>query len=222
VTAALIPAAGSGLRLGSTGPKALIEVNGAPMLAWSVHAFSAVEAITSIAVAAPLDEMAAFEALRRDLAIEKWTALIPGGAERSDSVRALVDATEADRVLVHDAARPCITSEFVGALIDACGDAPAGIPALPVADTLKRGAEGRVVETVDRDGLFAVQTPQLFAADLLRRAHAAASGAPATDDAALVERLGETVRLLRGDADNLKVTFPEDVARASAILASRT
>jgi len=188
------------------------------MLLWSLYALEAVSTITEILVAAPPSALAAFEALRAGASLRKWRAVVPGGETRSESVRLLLERAAGDRVLVHDAARPCIETGWVESLLAELGGDPAGVPALPVRDTLKRGRAGLVVETVDREGLFEVQTPQLFDAAILRRAHAAGGGSVPTDDAALVERLGVPVRILAGSPSNLKVTYPYDVLRAEVFL----
>jgi 2-C-methyl-D-erythritol 4-phosphate cytidylyltransferase len=145
---------------------------------------------------------------------------VAGGERRSDSVRAgLTPADDADIVVVHDAARPLASKVLFDAVIGAVrSGADAAVPALPVPDTLKRVEGTRVVETVTRQGLFAVQTPQAFRAETLRRAHA---GEPdATDDAALVEAAGGAVVVVPGDPRNLKVTAPEDLAMAEALVRS--
>lgn len=220
---ALVPAAGSGLRLGAGGPKALVEVRGRSLLRWSVEALAAARQVTEIVVAVPPDEVARFDAVRSELGLDAWTRVVAGGETRADSVGALVSATDADRVLVHDAARPCITGAFVDALIDELGDDLAGVPAHPVRDTLKRAVDGVVTETVSRDGLFAVETPQLFDRALLARVHARRMpGDPgATDDAMLVEASGVPVRILTGMAGNVKVTYEADLELVRRTLEAR-
>ena len=155
----------------------------------------------------------------------KWdgptvSAAVAGGASRSASVRAGLDAVapSATVVVVHDAARPLASSAIFDAVITAVeSGADAAVPALPVPDTVKRVDGKRVVETIARDGLVAVQTPQAFRAEALRAAHA--SGAGATDDAALVEAAGGRVVIVPGEPANLKVTTPADLAVASALVA---
>jgi 2-C-methyl-D-erythritol 4-phosphate cytidylyltransferase len=145
---------------------------------------------------------------------------VPGGDSRSASVRAGLAATpeRCEIVVVHDAARPLAGPDTFRAVVEAVrAGADAAVPALPVADTLKRVDGSRVVETVARDALVSVQTPQAFRADALRRAHAA--GGVATDDAALVEEAGGCVVVVPGDARNLKITQPVDLAIAEALLA---
>jgi 2-C-methyl-D-erythritol 4-phosphate cytidylyltransferase len=149
-------------------------------------------------------------------------AAVPGGGRRSDSVRIGLDAVDADAeiVVVHDAARPLASPRLYGAVIAAVrGGAAAAVPAVPVVDTVKRVEGTRVLETVARDDLVAIQTPQAFRADALRRAHA--DRADATDDAALVEATGGTVVVVPGEATNLKITTPEDLVIAVALLDAR-
>lgn len=217
---ALIVAAGRGERLGSGRPKALVQVAGAPLVQWSVRALSAVNGIERIVVALPagfLDEAPG------------GTVAVAGGAVRSESVRAaLAAAGDLDPVLVHDAARPLAPVElFEAALTElAASGADAVIAAAPVTDTIKQTAQdGRTVAaTVDRAGLWAVQTPQVFRRAALDRALGSASSellASATDDAWLVERSGGIVRVLPATADNIKVTTQFDLRLAELLLAER-
>ena len=147
--------------------------------------------------------------------------MVGGGATRADSVRAGLAVVPADAavVVVHDAARPLAGPDLFAAVVDAvrAGDVDGAVPVVPVADTLKRVRGARVVATVDRDGLVAIQTPQAFAADALRAAHA--DGGDATDDAGLLEAAGMAVGTVPGDPRNLKLTRPEDLALAEALLA---
>jgi 2-C-methyl-D-erythritol 4-phosphate cytidylyltransferase len=146
----------------------------------------------------------------------------PGGVTRSDSVRCGLAAIPegVDLIVVHDAARPLAEPELFRRVIAAVhAGADAAIPAVSLADTIKRVARERVVETLDRSALVAVQTPQAFRADMLRKAHA---GAPeATDDAGLIEALGGVVVIVEGDRANFKITAPEDLILAAALLAAR-
>jgi 2-C-methyl-D-erythritol 4-phosphate cytidylyltransferase len=152
------------------------------------------------------------------------TVVVAGGATRADSVRAglAVVPADADVVVVHDAARPLAGPALFAAVVDAvrAGDADGVVPVVPVADTLKRVDGSRVVATVDRDDLVAVQTPQGFAADALRTAHRGAGDA--TDDAGLLEAAGLVVVTVPGDPRNLKLTRPEDLALAEALLDGAT
>ncbi len=141
---------------------------------------------------------------------------VPGGATRQDSVRAGLEALEAlapDIVLVHDAARPLIPAGTIPALLAALQHAPGAIPAAPVADTLKRVVRGTITATVPRDGLYRAQTPQAFRFQVLLAAHRSRPGAAATDDASLLEAIGEPVAIVPGSDDNIKLTYAEDLAR---------
>ncbi|GAA5513768.1 2-C-methyl-D-erythritol 4-phosphate cytidylyltransferase [Deinococcus carri] len=206
-TAALIPAAGSGTRLG-LGPKAFVEVAGKSLL------------VRSVAALAPLvDEVLVALPEGSSLPEGLPARAILGGETRQDSVRRLLQATSADVVLVHDAARPFLPAHVVHALLEAIPETGAATVALPVADTLVRGEAGRWGGLVPRESLWAVQTPQGFRRELLLRAHAAAraEGFAATDDAGLVARLGLPVTLVPGDARLFKVTTPGDLALAQAL-----
>ncbi len=218
---ALIVAAGSGERLGADRPKALVELAGRPMLAWSLRALEAMPEIEQIVVALPLGAGLPRGCGERVIGVE-------GGATRSQSVRcALEVAAPEGPVLVHDAARPLLTPAIarqVLAALHADDRADAAIAAAAVTDTIKRvGEDGGVVETLDRSSLWAVQTPQAFHRGPLERALAAPADvlARATDDAWLLERLGRRVVVAPIDAENLKVTTPRDLRRAEDLLARR-
>lgn len=144
---------------------------------------------------------------------------VPGGPRRRDSVANGLSHVSSDWVLVHDAARPLVSVELVGSILRALAstDADGVIPAVPVTDTVKRVDGTRVTETVDRSSLVAVQTPQAFRTASLSAAHAA-DGDEATDDASLIERWGGIVETVPGDRDNIKVTYPEDLARLDSIV----
>jgi 2-C-methyl-D-erythritol 4-phosphate cytidylyltransferase len=206
----IIPAAGSGERLGSDGPKAFVVCGGRPLVEWSVDVLSAV--CDRVIVAVPEGH--------------EGEDRIRGGAVRSESVRlALEAAPEATVVVVHDAARPLLTPELARECIAALDGVDGAIAAAPMTDTVKEAGEGGVVErTLDRGRLWRIQTPQVFRADVLRRALDVddATLAAATDDAALVEAAGGTIRLVEAPADNIKVTRPVDLALAELLLSGRT
>lgn len=196
---AIVVAAGSGDRFG--GPKQYELLAGRRVVDWSVDACRA--ACDGVVLVVPPDRVADPEAA---------DVVVAGGASRADSVRAGLAAVpdEADVIVVHDAARPRASAALFAAVIDAVrGGADGAVPALPVTDTVKRVAGDRVVETVDRADLVAVQTPQGFRAETLRKAHA--SGADATDDAALVEQAGGRVVVVPGEPGNGKITHPSDL-----------
>ena len=219
VVGVLVPAAGSGVRLGPGAPKALRELAGEPLLVHAVRGLRAAPSVGPVVVAAPAAEVAAVGELLAPYDV----VVVAGGAERQDSVRRALDALDpaADLVLVHDAAR-CLTPVGVVEAVVAClrDGADAVVPVLPVADTVKSVDGDRVLATVDRAGLRAVQTPQGFRREVLERAHAAATGA-ATDDAGLVEALGLPVTTVAGSEEAFKVTRPLDLLLAEAVLAAR-
>lgn len=219
---ALVPAAGRGERLGAAVPKALVEVRGEALLLHAARGLLASGRVQHVVIAAPPDQVDVVAEVLRPLGAAH---VIAGGAERTDSVRLALDEAgrlvpDADVVLVHDAARAFTPPEVIGAVVDEVrGGAPAVIPVLPVADTVKRIDDAGCVEsTVDRSRLRAVQTPQGFAVDVLRRAHDAAGEDGATDDAGLVERLGIQVRTVPGHAHALKITTTFDLAIAESVL----
>jgi 2-C-methyl-D-erythritol 4-phosphate cytidylyltransferase len=220
-----VVAAGSGSRLGAGVPKAFVPLAGRPMIAWSLDVLAASDAIGEIVVALPPEAGAGDAA---EMMLPDGVTGVPGGAERSHSVRAAFDAaqTGGELVLVHDAARPLVTAETIGRVLEAAG-APgvdAAVAAAPVTDTVKEAGEDRVVtRTLDRSTLWAVQTPQAFRRDALARALDAPRDvlAAATDDASLVESAGGRVVVVPSPAENLKVTTPLDLRVAELLLAER-
>lgn len=225
---AVVPAAGQGLRMGGAAPKQYLDLLGRPVLVWSLQTLCDDARIRGIVlVIGPEDRRA--QALVES--IRPTVKLAVGGAERQDSVRAglaaLADqADPEDWVLVHDAARPCFHRADLDRLFERAAD-PAfagGVLAAPVADTLKRAdAGGRVTGTVSRAGLWRALTPQMFRFRALSQALAAAAqaGVTVTDEAQAMERMGHPVAVIPGRADNLKITHPDDLALAQAILAAR-
>lgn len=216
----LVPAAGLGVRLGPGAPKALRELAGEPLLVHAVRGLRACPSVGPVVVAAPAADVEAV----RELLAAYAVVVVAGGAERQDSVRAALAALPADcdLVLVHDAARCLTPVTVVEAVVAALrGGAVAVVPVLPVADTVKQVADDRVVATVDRSALRAVQTPQGFARAVLEQAHAGASTA-LTDDAGLVEAMGAPVLTVPGSDEAFKVTRPLDLLLAEALLAVTT
>ncbi len=232
LTAAIVPAAGRGERLGPGAPKALRQIGGVPLLVHAVRALATARLVDLVVVAAPedgVDEVVSLLASHRLLDGETGVApaqVVAGGATRQDSVaRALMALpAEVDVVLVHDAARPLAPSSLVDAVASAVrAGAEAVVPGMPVADTIKEVDDAALVlRTVDRSVLRAVQTPQGFRRSVLQEAHAASDpDAPATDDAGLVEALGRHVLVVPGDEEAFKVTRPLDLVLAEAVLARR-
>ncbi len=210
---ALVVAAGSGERLGAGRPKAFVDLAGRPMLAWSLAALHAA-GISQIVVALPAGHDA-----------PEGCIGVAGGTTRSESVRAaLAAAPPSAAVVVHDAARPLVTAEHFRAALDALADADCAIAAAPMTDTVKEAGPDRLVTaTLDRERLWAIQTPQAFRREALERALAVPGEvlAAATDDAWLVERTGGTVRVVESTPANLKVTTPHDLQLAAYLLADR-
>jgi 2-C-methyl-D-erythritol 4-phosphate cytidylyltransferase len=216
---AVLLAAGSSSRMEGV-DKLWTELDGEPLIARSLRTLASVEAITALVVVAPLQRHTALQGLAA--ALKRDVVCVKGGARRQDSVAAgLAAAPDAEYYLVHDAARPLATAELCARVLAAAREHGAAIPALALADTIKRVDEaGIVVETLDRGALRAAQTPQAFAGALLRRAHAEVR-IEATDDAAMVEALGVRVATVPGDARNLKVTTPSDIDLVRALLSQR-
>ncbi|MFH9353493.1 2-C-methyl-D-erythritol 4-phosphate cytidylyltransferase [Kitasatospora sp. NPDC017646] len=239
VAAAVVPAAGRGERLGPGAPKALRELGGVPLLVHAVRALARSRAVGLVVVAAPADGVAEVVALLDSHGLDgKDVRVVAGGATRQESVRLGLAAIpeEVGIVLVHDAARPLVPVEVVDAVAAAVrSGAGAVVPAVPLADTVKRvepnpGNPEPVVDTPERATLRAVQTPQGFDRATLVEVHAkalaeeAAGGAdapPVTDDAGLVERYGGTVVVVPGHEEAFKVTRPLDLVLAEAVLARR-
>jgi 2-C-methyl-D-erythritol 4-phosphate cytidylyltransferase len=222
-TWAIIVAAGSGSRLGADRPKAFAALGDRPLLAESIERLDASEWVDAIVVAAPPGWEEPAILLAEELVASKVARVVSGGATRADSVRlALAEVpAEALVVLVHDAARPLVGDAVIERLLTRLGEGVDGVvPGLPIGDTVKRVEHGLVVETVDRDALVAVQTPQAFLADRLRAAFSA-DLVGATDCASLVERGGGSVAVVAGDPRLVKVTTSDDLALVSRILDER-
>lgn len=223
--AAVVPAAGRGERLGGATPKALALLGGRPLVQYALTTLQGVAEIEAVAVAAPPDATQAIRDLVRRVGLTKVVAVVPGGADRQASVASALRALppDLDLVLVHDGARPLLSRRLASEVLAAAALDGGATAALPASETIKRGEGGWVRDTLDRTGLYRIQTPQAFRRPLLERAHetAAREGISATDDAALVERLGVPVRLVPGDPGNFKVTVPQDLALAEAVLRGR-
>lgn len=219
VTAAIIVAAGTGERLGAGKPKAFVSLAGRPMVAHAVAAFAAAASVERIVVVVP--------AAVDDAAVAGWSSdviLTAGGQTRQESVSAGLDACDADVrvVAVHDAARPLITPSLIDRTITTLtAEWDAVAPGVRVADTLKVvDSRMAVLRTIDRVGVWAVQTPQVSTRAMLERVHAriASPADAATDDLSLIERAGGRVRLIEGEPSNFKVTTMEDLAFAEQLL----
>lgn len=218
-----MPAAGRGERLGLAIPKALVTVRGEPLLARAVRGLLASGVVDAVVVAAPPDRIDYFAAQLRGFGDR--CRVVPGGDDRTESVRNALLAVKPgsfDAVLVHDAARAFTPAAVMHAVVDAvAAGAPAVVPVIPVADTVKVVDDtGVITETPDRAQLRVIQTPQGFTEGVLRAAYDAAGTDGATDDAGLVERLGTPVRTVPGHPHAMKITTPFDLRIAEAILAA--
>lgn len=215
--AALLVAAGTGSRFGSHTPKQFLLLQGRPVIRHAAEAL-----LQSADLLQPVGDAPSIEAALGDL---PHLPVIAGGDTRQASVLAGLEALAAlpenmrpDIVLVHDAARPFIPHGTIDALKAALQDAPGAIPAVPVADTLKRAADGHIAQTVSRQDLFRAQTPQAFHFPLLLELHRTAD-CGATDDAAILETAGHRVALVAGGENNIKITYPEDLLRLEGLMA---
>ena len=222
--AAIMPAAGSGRRFGNDRNKLFSTLAGRPLWYHSAVRLSVSDQIGRIVMPIAPRDRDTFAAEYRSLIDELEIELVDGGSQRTDSVHAGLEAIGEDaaikRIAVHDAARPLVSREDLARVFAAAAQTGAAILATPVSGTLKRDlGNGASCETVDRRDLWIALTPQVFSVDLLRRAYQRHRGCGATDDAQLVERIGHPVTLVRGSADNIKITHPEDLALAAAILA---
>jgi 2-C-methyl-D-erythritol 4-phosphate cytidylyltransferase len=225
--AAILPAAGSGSRFGSHRNKLFATLGGQPLWTHAVATLSARLEVGRIVMAVAERDREQFTGEASEWLDRYRVELVDGGAERTDSVRAALRSVVGDPsigwVAVHDAARPLVRDADLNALFRTAATTGAAILATPVAGTVKRDlGDQQRCETVDRRDLWIAMTPQVFRVDLLNRAYDKHNGRSATDDAQLVERLGHHVALVPGAADNLKITFPEDLLVAEAILASQS
>jgi 2-C-methyl-D-erythritol 4-phosphate cytidylyltransferase len=223
--AVVIPAGGAGRRLGNRTPKQFLRLGGDTILARTARHFTRHPAVSDVVVVAPPAHLARTRRALAAVAGRARVHVVPGGAERQDSVWLGMQAVpeRAAVILVHDAVRPFITRALIDAVVQAARGSGAAICARPITETVKRVRDGVVEGTLDRTGLWAVQTPQAFRAAVLREAHdkARRDGYLGTDDAMLVERLGHAVRIVPGLGENVKITTADDLRRAQASAAGR-
>jgi 2-C-methyl-D-erythritol 4-phosphate cytidylyltransferase len=216
---AIIVAAGSGERMGGV-DKLFSEAAGKPLLAHAIAPFQESPLVSSIVLVLSTQNLKRGRELVERYGFSKVEHVVHGGSRRQDSVRAGLETLPAcDYVAVHDGGRPLVTVALIDRGLVAARESGAAVPGVRIADTVKEaGDDGLVSRTVDRLGLWAVQTPQVFRRGLLERAHREVT-ADVTDDAAMVEALGEPVRIFEGERRNLKVTVAEDIEVARALLA---
>lgn len=219
-TGVIIAAAGSGTRMGAEGNKIFLSLDGKPIISHSLELFAAMDEIAEIVVVTRKVDLQIVQDLMEG--VTKPYQVISGGSERQESVYKGLKSlsTDLDWVLIHDAARPYLTADLVRAGLVAVREHLAVGIGVPTKDTIKQVKESFVVETLPRNELWAVQTPQLFSYSLIMKAHeeAVKHGFSATDDCALVENLGQSVHMIEGDYANLKITTPEDLPQQQNFL----
>ena len=217
---AVVVAAGSSTRMGTD--KLMLTLGGIPVIVRTLKAVEAAPSVDEIILVTREDMMVPLSQLCQEFALTKVTKVIRGGKTRTESVRlgTLEASGDAQVIAIHDGARPLVTTEVIENAIAQALESGAAAPAVPVKDTIKVARKGIVESTPDRASLFAVQTPQIFEASLIRAAlqKALDDGAELTDDCSAVERLGMKVVLTEGDVRNLKLTTPEDIITAEALL----
>lgn len=213
--------------MGGSTAKQFLTLGGVPILVHSLWVLETSAAVTDIILTVPAaDREYCLNEIVARYTFHKITKVVPGGAQRQDSVRhglAELDQ-DVDVVIVHDAVRPFLTADMVARVIDAAAQHGAAIVAIPMRDTIKRvGPNGLIESTVDRSGLWLAQTPQAFQHALLQTAHRKAQieNYHATDDAQLMEWLGHRVAIVEGSGENIKITRPEDLGIGESILAAR-
>lgn len=226
LVSAVIAAGGRGTRMEAEINKIFLEVCGLPVLAHTLLAFEQCAAVDELIIAAAEEDMLGCRDITEEFGISKVKTITKGGTSRTQSVANGIAETnpEAELILIHDAARPLIRPEDILRVIDAAREHGASALAVRAKNTIKRAdADGLVLETLNRDALWEMQTPQAFRAAVIRDIYqqAATKGASATDDCALAEQAGIPVRLTEGDYSNIKLTTPEDLLLAEALFAAR-
>jgi 2-C-methyl-D-erythritol 4-phosphate cytidylyltransferase len=223
---AIIAAAGQGRRLAAAVAKQYLSVGGMPILARTLKIFDDNALVEGIVLAVGVDQWQAMEErVLRPFPCRKLLHVVHGGAERQESVARALEAVSpgCEVVVIHDGVRPLLSQEVLTAVIEAARRSGAAMAAVPARDTVKEVEAGLVRATLDRSRIWLAQTPQAFFTDFIRRAHEGAKreGIQGTDDAALVERLGISVEVVRGSEENIKVTTAADLIFAEAVLAAR-
>ena len=220
----VIPAAGQGKRMDAGMNKQFIELEGIPVIIHTLRVFERDVLCQGIVLVINDQEREQFVHMLHRFEIKKVNVLVSGGEERQQSVyNGLKALNDADIVLIHDGARPFVTVKKIHELVQVTAETGAAVLAVPVKDTMKQVIDGHIQKTVDRSSLWAVQTPQAFSMSLIRDAHERARKEKfiGTDDASLVERIGHRVVIVEGEYTNIKLTTPEDLLFAEAILRAR-
>ena len=220
---AVIVAAGKSERMGGGTDKAFLNLGSKPVVAWSLLAFEKNADIDSIVLVVRKDQLTAAKAVARMFGISKLAKVVSGGARRQDSVQAGLKEVDTDTriVVVHDGARPCVSQEVISDVVKSARRGVASVSGCRIRDTVKIVEKGVTVSgTVDRSKYWAVQTPQAFPYSMIRKAYVAveADHKEVFDDAQAVELLGETVKICESEKPNIKITTPEDLQVAAAIL----
>jgi len=220
---ALIVAAGKGTRMGPGTDKLFLDLNGLPVVGHTWRTFDSAECVEQIVLVVRDGAEPEFEKLAAQLSLKKKFQLVPGGKERQDSVWKGLEAlpSKTQIVAIQDAARPCATAALIAATVEAAQETGAAVAAQPVTDTIKESADGNLIErTLDRSRLWAVQTPQTFRVEIIRRAlgEVRRRGLSITDDTAACELIGQPVRLVHSNEPNPKVTTPADLPFIAGLL----
>jgi len=219
---AVISAGGAGRRMGGDIPKQFIDVAGKPLLLHTLQKFEDHKSIDEIVVVSTHEYIDTTGEMIKKQGIKKVSKIVPGGAERMDSVAAGLNAVSdnADIILIHDGVRPLVAESDIEAVIEKANETGAAILALPVTDTIKRVEQGTIVNTLNRSILWRAQTPQAFRAEIIKNAYkeAISKGFKATDDAQVVEMTGICVSVIKGAGPNLKVTDKNDLSIVSLLL----
>jgi 2-C-methyl-D-erythritol 4-phosphate cytidylyltransferase len=223
----VIPAAGRGVRMGPRGPKQFFDLDGRPVVSWTIEQFQRCAEVDSIVLVVGDDQIEAMRKIVLEYRFSKVLAVVAGGTRRQDSVRnglRLLEGIRVEIVLVHDAVRPFIDRKMIQDLLGALSHADAAVIAIPVTDTIKLAGEGGLIHsTPPREELWIAQTPQAFRLGDLRSGfeRSDADGFTATDEATLVERIGKRVVIVPGSYENIKITTPEDYELAKLIAGRR-
>lgn len=217
---AVIVAAGNGTRMKTEKSKQLIEINDIPVIAHTLMSFERSDLIDEIVIVTRESDILIMSDIAKEFGISKVTNIVIGGATRTDSVKNGINAAKNNYVAIHDGARPCIKTEHIDKTVKKAMETGAAALGCPVTDTLKKvGENGIITDTVSREGLWAIQTPQVFEKELILKAYAEGNTDGATDDCMLLESIGVKVTMVEGDRSNIKVTVQEDVELVSSILA---
>jgi 2-C-methyl-D-erythritol 4-phosphate cytidylyltransferase len=221
---AIVVAAGKGTRLGGDRPKQFLELGGVPIIIHTLRQFERSKQINEVITVLPAEDTAGFESLAQKFELSKARRVVAGGATRAQSVRNGLNAiVQADIVAVHDGVRPFVTPEEIDEVVGAAERSGAAILTAPVADTIKRVVDARIVETVSRADLRRALTPQCFRFDILQRAYEQldeleGQGVEITDECLLVERLGVEIAAVTGSPRNIKITTDSDLKQAATLL----